>query len=47
LFDHITQPQRKDDYTPDVFYEREGIWGKFGKIVCISVGYFAFKNDDR
>ena len=22
------------------FYERAGIWAEFGKIVCISVGYF-------
>lgn len=47
LFDLKTQYQRKDDYTPDEFYERAGIWAEFGKIVCISVGYFAFKNGDR
>ena len=47
LFDLKTQYQRKDDYTPDEFYERAGIWAEFGKIVCISVGYFAFKNGER
>lgn len=35
-----TQYQRKDDYTPEEFYERAGIWAEFGKVVCISVGYF-------
>jgi uncharacterized protein YprB with RNaseH-like and TPR domain len=26
---------------PEDFYERAGIWAEFGKIICISVGYFA------
>jgi predicted PolB exonuclease-like 3'-5' exonuclease len=47
LFDLKTQYQRKEDFTPDEFYERAGIWAEFGKIVCISVGYFAFKNGER
>jgi uncharacterized protein YprB with RNaseH-like and TPR domain len=47
LFDLKTQYQRKDDYSPDEFYQRAGIWAEFGKIVCISVGYFAFKNGER
>ena len=32
--------QRKDEITPEAFYERAGIWSEFGKIICISVGYF-------
>jgi len=47
LWDQKTQYQRKDDYTPEAFYERAGIWAEFGKIVCISVGYFTNKNDIR
>lgn len=39
--------QRKDDYTAEEFYERAGIWAEFGKIVCISVGYFTFQDDSR
>lgn len=39
--------QRKDDFTPEEFYERAGIWAEFGKIICISVGYFNFKGDIR
>ena len=38
--------QRKDDYTPEEFYPRAGIWAEFGKIVCISVGYFSNATSD-
>ena len=41
LFALKTAYQRKDDYTPEEFYERAGIWAEFGKIICISVGFFA------
>ncbi len=47
LFDLKTKYQRKEDQTPEDFYERAGIWAEFGKIICISVGYFTFKNDIR
>lgn len=47
LFDIKTAYQRKDDYTPEEFYDRAGIWAEFGKIICISVGYFVLKNDIR
>lgn len=47
LFDAKTKYQRKDDFTPEEFYERAGIWAEFGKIICISVGYFTFKGDIR
>lgn len=42
-----TQYQRRDDYTAEEFYERAGIWAEFGKIVCISAGYFTQKSDIR
>ncbi|GAA4110454.1 3'-5' exonuclease [Aquimarina addita] len=42
-----TKYQRKDDVTADEFYERAGIWAEFGKIICISVGYFANKDNKR
>ena len=35
-----TAYQRKDEISPEDFYERAGIWAEFGKIICISVGYF-------
>lgn len=47
LFENKTQYQRKDDFTAEQFYERAGIWAEFGKIVCISVGYFIIKADIR
>lgn len=41
LFEKKTQYQRKEEFTAEAFYERAGIWAEFGKIICISVGYFA------
>lgn len=40
LYAQKTQYQRKEDFTPEEFYERAGIWAEFGKIVCVSVGFF-------
>ena len=42
-----TEYQRKEDDTPESFYKRAGIWAEFGKIVCISVGYFNLKSNNR
>lgn len=47
LWEQKTQYQRKDEFTAEEFYERAGIWAEFGKIVCISVGYFTHKGDVR
>ena len=47
LWEQKSQYQRKDDFTAEEFYERAGIWAEFGKIICISVGYFNFKGDTR
>ncbi|QTD36225.1 3'-5' exonuclease [Polaribacter batillariae] len=40
LFEKKTQYQRKEEFTAAAFYERAGIWAEFGKIICISAGYF-------
>ena len=40
LFEKKTKYQRKDEFTVEEFYKRAGIWAEFGKIICISVGYF-------
>ena len=40
LWEEKTRYQRKDEFTAEEFYDRAGIWAEFGKIVCISVGYF-------
>jgi len=47
LWEQKTTYQRKDEFTPEEFYDRAGIWAEFGKIICISVGYFANKGDLR
>ncbi|SNY95142.1 3'-5' exonuclease [Flagellimonas pacifica] len=47
LWEQKSQYQRKDEITAEDFYERAGIWAEFGKILCISVGYFTFKGDVR
>lgn len=47
LWSHKSKYQRKEEFTAEEFYDRAGIWAEFGKIVCISVGYFNFKGDIR
>lgn len=47
LWEAKSQYQRNDEVTAEEFYPRAGIWAEFGKIVCISVGYFKVKNDLR
>ncbi|THV61140.1 3'-5' exonuclease [Flagellimonas alvinocaridis] len=47
LWEQKTQYQRKDEISAEDFYERAGIWAEFGKIVCISVGYFVIKGENR
>ncbi|UII81449.1 3'-5' exonuclease [Flagellimonas sp. CMM7] len=47
LWEQKSQYQRKDEFTPEEFYERAGIWAEFGKVICISVGYFIVKGDTR
>ncbi|MEN1783682.1 MAG: 3'-5' exonuclease [Bacteroidota bacterium] len=47
LWEEKSRYQRKEVYTAAEFYDRAGIWAEFGKIVCISVGFFTFKGDAR
>lgn len=47
LWEEKSKYQRKDDYSAEEFYERAGIWSEFGKIICISVGFFSFRNGGR
>ncbi|UJH68951.1 3'-5' exonuclease [Allomuricauda sp. SCSIO 65647] len=47
LWEQKSQYQRKDEISPEEFYERAGIWAEFGKIICISVGFFAIDGDAR
>ena len=47
LWAQKSQYQRKEEFTADEFYPKAGIWAEFGKIICISVGYFALIEDAR
>ncbi len=47
LWEQKSQYQRKDEISAEAFYERAGIWAEFGKIICISVGFFAIDDDTR
>ncbi|MCA0131361.1 3'-5' exonuclease [Winogradskyella alexanderae] len=47
LWEAKSQYQRKDEFTAEEFYDRAGIWAEFGKIICISVGYFKLNGEER
>lgn len=47
LYADKTKYLRKEEFSPEEYYERAGIWAEFGKIVCISVGYFKSTGDNR
>lgn len=47
LWEYKSAYQRKEDYTAEEFYDNAGIWAEFGKIICISVGYFVLKGNTR
>lgn len=38
---------QRAEISAEDFYDRAGIWAEFGKIVCISVGYFKYQGDIR
>lgn len=40
LWENKTRHQRKEEQSPSEFYERAGILAEFGKIICISIGFF-------
>ena len=40
LFGKKTRYLRKEGISTADFYERAGIWAEFGKVICISAGYF-------
>ncbi|MGV6830202.1 MAG: 3'-5' exonuclease [bacterium] len=47
LWEAKSKYQRKEEFSAEEFYERAGIWAEFGKIICISVGYFNIENESR
>ena len=47
LWELKSEYQRRAEFTAEEFYNRAGIWAEFGKIICISVGYFNIDGDAR
>jgi len=47
LWEQKSKYQRKEEFTPEEYYDRAGIWAEFGKIICISVGYFIEKRGSK
>lgn len=47
LYEEKTRYQRKGEIPAEEFYDHAGIWAEFGKIVCLSVGYFTYKMGER
>lgn len=47
LFSQKTAYQRKEEISSEDFYNRAGIWAEFGKIICVSVGYFVYEKDTK
>ena len=47
LWDQKSRYKRGEEVTAEEFYESAGIWAEFGKIICLSAGYFHFKGETR
>jgi len=47
LWEEKTTYKRKDEFTAEEYYDHAGIWAEFGKIICISVGFFKIKDEKR
>ncbi|MFS4455208.1 3'-5' exonuclease [Maribacter sp. 2304DJ31-5] len=47
LWEQKSRYQRKDEFSAEEFYDRAGIWAEFGKVICISVGYFKLNGDSK
>ena len=47
LWEAKSRYQRKEEFSAEEFYDRAGIWAEFGKIICISVGYFTNQEETR
>lgn len=47
LWEIKTRNLRKDEVSAEDYYERAGIWAEFGKIICISAGFFSGSGASR
>ncbi|MDR0661690.1 MAG: 3'-5' exonuclease [Prevotellaceae bacterium] len=47
LWDKKSQYIRNEGETAEDIYERAGIWAEFGRIICISMGFMFFRDNER
>jgi len=47
LWEHKMKPQLSEGETAESLYNRAGIYAEFGRIICISMGYVAKKENER
>lgn len=47
LWDKKSQYTRKEGETAEEIYERAGIWAEFGRIICISMGFVFFRDNEK
>lgn len=47
LWEAKTRYRRKDEISAEDFYKEAGIWAEFGKIICISAGFFHYHKGKR
>ena len=46
-YQRSSKNSQEEEISPKDFYEKAGIWAEFGKIICISVGYFTTQKKAR
>lgn len=47
LWDYKAQKLSRNEHSGEEIYERAGIYAEFGKIICISVGYFVLREGGK
>ena len=47
LWSQKSRYRLKEEQNPSEFYKNAGIWAEFGKILCISAGFFNFSGKNR
>ena len=47
FIDRIGGESNLDECWDRVYFENAGLWAEFGKIICISMGYFDYEGNKR
>ena len=47
LWEKKTRYTRKDGETAEEAYAKAGIWAEFGRVICISMGFLFFRDEER